>query len=72
MKHLMRFGLTSMSLLLFAGSFAQTADEVISKHLEAIGGKDKIKSVTSVKLDNTMTVWAKMLHPPQRLLSEKV
>jgi len=56
MKHLTRFLLTTMSLFLVAGTFAQTADEVIAKHLDAIGGKDKIKSVTSVKMDNSMTV----------------
>lgn len=56
MKHLTKFGLTCMSLFLFAGSFAQTADEIIAKHLEATGGKDKLKSITSVKLDNSMTV----------------
>ncbi len=56
MKHLSRFCLTTLSLLFFASSFAQTVDEIISKHLDAIGGKDKIKSISSVKLDNTMAV----------------
>ena len=48
--------------------FAQTADEIIDKHLQAIGGKDKLKALTSVIMEgkvnaqgmefpmNTMTV----------------
>src|SRR4249919_2629434 len=56
MKHLSRLLFTSLSLLFFTSMFAQTADEIIAKHLEATGGKDKLKSITSVKLDNNMTV----------------
>lgn len=33
---------------------AQTADEIIAKNVEAIGGKDKLNSVTSLKMENTM------------------
>ena len=36
-----------------AGSFcsAQTVDEIIDKHLAALGGKEKLKSVQSIKLN---------------------
>ena len=45
-----------MSLLLFtmAGSaFAQTADEIIEKYVKAIGGRDKYKSLTSIRTTGT-------------------
>jgi hypothetical protein len=35
---------------------AQTADAIIAKHLEAIGGKEKLKSITAVRMENTMQV----------------
>ncbi|MDB5207841.1 MAG: outer rane lipoproteinsorting protein, partial [Flavisolibacter sp.] len=35
---------------------AQTADEIISKHIEAIGGADAWRKVTSVKQEGTLTV----------------
>lgn len=40
----------SVTAFVFAGitANAQTADEIVSKHLDAIGGKDKLASVTSV------------------------
>lgn len=42
------------SLIAFAftaSSFAQTADEVIAKHLAAMGGVDKLKAIASVKME---------------------
>lgn len=47
------------TLLLVAVSssiFAQTADEVISKHIEARGGIDKIKSLQSLSMEATMSI----------------
>lgn len=36
--------------------FAQTADEIINKHLDAIGGKSKLSGIHSVIMENTMQV----------------
>ncbi|MCX6217935.1 DUF4292 domain-containing protein [Spirosoma sp.] len=37
-------------------SFAQTADEVIAKHLTALGGADKIAAVNTMDLEQSMSV----------------
>jgi hypothetical protein len=35
---------------------AQTADDIIAKHLDAIGGKEKLKGITTVKMETTMQI----------------
>ena len=35
---------------------AQTATEIINKHLEAIGGKENLKKIKSLRLESTMNV----------------
>lgn len=50
-------GLTS------AAAWAQTADEIIEKHLQAMGGKDKIKAVQSERLTGKMTLGQGMEAP---------
>lgn len=48
-----------LSLLVLASAFtvkAQTADEVIAKHIEAIGGMDNWKKVNSMKMEGVLQV----------------
>ena len=43
----------SLSILSIT-SFAQTADEIVKKHIEAIGGKDNWAKVKSLKMENAV------------------
>jgi hypothetical protein len=40
------------TLLLVSFANAQTVDEIINKHVEALGGKDKLSQIKSVSYDN--------------------
>jgi hypothetical protein len=50
----------SIALLLTVSSFsgirAQTADEIINKYIDALGGKEKLQQVKSVYMENTQQV----------------
>ncbi len=50
-KHFLAF---ILPLCAFTGIRAQTADDIINKHLDAIGGKDKIAQLNSIRMDNTV------------------
>jgi hypothetical protein len=43
-----KLSLSVCALLVAASAFAQTADEIIDKHIKAMGGMDKIKAVQTV------------------------
>lgn len=46
-----------LTVLISAASIkAQTADDIIAKHLDAIGGKEKLKGINTVKMESTMEV----------------
>ena len=50
-------GLITITALLNSVSLkAQTADEIIGKHIQAIGGKDKISQVKTLYLEGAMQV----------------
>lgn len=42
--------------LLSAGSFAQTVDEIVDKHVTALGGIDKIKAINTMVIDRSLAV----------------
>jgi outer membrane lipoprotein-sorting protein len=43
-----------LALTAFTGIRAQTVDEILSKHFEAIGGKDKIGQIKSISMENSV------------------
>jgi hypothetical protein len=53
----MKFLFLSMaSLLIVSFTNAQTVDEIINKHVEALGGKDKLSQIKSISYDIKMEV----------------
>ena len=56
MNKMKRFFFTLFALSCFAIVKAQTVDEIIAKHIDAIGGKDKLGQVKSVYIESTTEV----------------
>ena len=55
MKSLKFLTVTLLGLFLTAFSYAQTAEEVANKHIEAIGGKENWKKIVSMRSEATLT-----------------
>jgi outer membrane lipoprotein-sorting protein len=54
---MMKMGMAMMlTLSVFSGIRAQTADEIVNKYINAIGGKDKLEQVKTVYMENTVQV----------------
>jgi len=54
---MMKMGIAMMlTLSVFSGIRAQTADEIVNKYINAIGGKDKLEQVKTVYMENTVQV----------------
>lgn len=47
---------TVVAAFISVGSFAQTVDEIVDKHIAALGGADKLKSVTSIVAERSLSV----------------
>jgi outer membrane lipoprotein-sorting protein len=55
MKHLRIVLFTLASFIAFNAS-AQTVDEIIDKHIEAIGGKEKISALKSLRTESNLSI----------------
>lgn len=44
-------------------SYAQTADEIVEKHFDAIGGKDKLNAIKSMKMTGSIEIQPGMTAP---------
>jgi hypothetical protein len=56
MRLIKSLSILAAACLTISFSFAQTADEIISKHVAAIGGADNWKKVNSTVMSGTMTM----------------
>ena len=51
-----KFFLLALAAITTSSLYAQTVDEIISKHVEAIGGKEKLSQVKSLYTENSVDV----------------
>ena len=46
----------TLAVFISVGAYAQTVDEIVDKHVAALGGMDKINSVKTVVTDRSLAV----------------
>lgn len=56
MKPIMIFSLFIMAMVLAQFAQAQTADDVVNKYLTAMGGKEKLAALKTVKMEGSLSV----------------
>ena len=56
MKNLVIFGLFILALVCAQFAQAQTVDEVISKHVAALGGKEKLSKIQNVVMEGSLNI----------------
>ncbi len=66
-----KFLFLGAALLLLSAAGAQTVDEIINKHIEAIGGKEKISQVKSLYIENTVDAMGNSSASVESLLQGK-
>jgi hypothetical protein len=71
MKKINPFLFALLAVVFAATVQAQTADEIITKHIEAIGGKEKLSQVKSLYTENSMEVMGNQAPVVEYLLEGK-
>ena len=56
MKNLVIFGFFILALVLVQFAQAQTVDEVINKHITALGGKENLNKIQNVIMEGSLSV----------------
>lgn len=65
---LFKIFIASATLLASVSSFAQSGDDIINKHIDAVGGEKKLNAVTTLKVSGKMNVQG-MEFPTSRTLA---
>ena len=66
-----KFFLLALAAITTSSMYAQTVDEVISKHVDAIGGKEKLSQVKSLYSESSMEVMGNSVPEKEYLLEGK-
>ena len=66
-----KFFLLALAAITSSSLYAQTVDEIISKHVEAIGGKEKLSQVKSLYTENSVDVMGNAAPQKEYLLEGK-
>ena len=53
---MVKIGMILLTALSFSAIQAQTADEIVNKYIDAVGGKDKLAQIKTVYMENTSEV----------------
>ncbi len=56
MKKLMISGLLAVVLVMSQSATAQSVDDIVTKYMDALGGKEKLMSLKTVKMEGSMNV----------------
>lgn len=56
MKNLIIFGIFILTLVFAQFAQAQTVDEIVNKYIDALGGKEKLSALKSVRLEGNLNV----------------
>jgi len=66
-----KFFLLAFAAIVTSSIYAQTVDEVISKHVDALGGKEKLSQVKSIYTENTVDVMGNSAPQKEYLIEGK-